>query len=178
MNDLKLLHELYLKSDYALNSAEAARHAVNHPAGLWYHAIGLLNALYSIKEEMINRTKNAGDTILSEAIHAWYSTNREKLDAFYINARNGASHQGDIKIESDLFWETDHVNDTAFPFSRVNITINKANITQWQSGAFIDHCVQALSFMRDGIIAIDADYRERGGKQHALPPEIIEEDLF
>lgn len=178
MAGLNLLHELFLKANYALGSADAARRFVNSPGALWYHAIGLFNAFYSLNEEMVKRTKNASDVDLSATIDAWRTANKEKIDIFFGKARQVATHRGGIQTEAFQHWEIDHANDTQHPYMRAHVTVDETDIKQMEGIEFIELCVQAMTFMRVGVVSIDADYRARGGERHALPPDLSEEDLF
>lgn len=173
-----LLHELFLKAEYALGSAEAARGLVNSPGGLWYHAIGLFNAFYSLNEEMVKRTKNSGDTNLSAAIDAWRAENKEKIDSIFGSARQIATHRGGIQTEAFQHWEIDLANDTEHPYMRAHVTVDDTDIQQMEGGEFIDLCLQAMTFMRDGVLEIDAGYHACGGGQHGLPRDPSDEDFF
>lgn len=173
-----LLQELFLKSGYCLCSAESARGLINSPGGLWYHAIGLFNAFYSLNEEMVKRTKNSADADLNAAIDAWRKNNKEKIDSFFGNARQIATHRGGIYTEAFQHWEIDHANDTEHPYMRSWVTVDNTDIKQMEGCEFIELCLRAMTFMREGILEIDADYRARGGRQHALPADLSDEDLF
>lgn len=173
-----LLHELFLKAGYCLGSAESARGFINSPGGLWYHAIGLFNAFYSLNEEMMKRTKNSADANLTAAIDAWRANNKEKIDSFFGRARQIATHRGGIYTEAFQHWEIDHANDTEHPYIRSYVTVDDTDINQMEGSEFIELCLRAMTFMREGIVKIDADYRARGGGQHALPPDLSDEDLF
>jgi len=173
-----LLHELFLKVGYCLSSVETARDLIDSPGGLWYHAIGLLNAFYSLNEEMLKRTKNSTDTNLNAAIDAWRANNKEMIQSFFGRAREIATHRGSISTEAFQHWEIDRANDTERPYMRSFVTVDETDINQMEGREFIELCLQAMTFMREGIVEIDADYRARGGGQHALPPDLSDEDLF
>ena len=173
-----LLQELFLKPGYCLGSAESARGFINSPGGLWYHAIGLFNAFYSLNEEMVKRTQNSTDTNLNAAIVVWRANNKEKIDSFFGKARQIATHRGGIYTEEFQHWEIDHANDTEHPYMLSYVTVVDTDIKRMEGSDFIDLCLRAMTFMREGILEIDADYRARGGGQHALPPVFSDEDLF
>ncbi|MEP1586325.1 MULTISPECIES: hypothetical protein [Rhodobacterales] len=173
-----LLHELFLKASYGLRSAETARGLFNSPGGLWYHAIGLFNAFYSLNEEMLKRTKNSGDAKLTAAIDAWRANNSDKINSFFGRARQIATHRGGIHTDAFQHWETDHANDTEHPYMRAYVTVDDTDIKQMEGSEFIELCLRAMTFMREGIVEIDADYRARGGEQHAIQPDISDEELF
>ena len=136
-----LLHEFFLKASYALGSAKEARRFVNSPGGLWYHAIGFFNAIYSLNDEMVKRTKNSGDANLSAAIDAWRAANNEKIDSTFGRARQIATHRGGIQTEAFQHWEIDHANDTERPYMRAYVTVDDTDIRQMEGGEFIELCL-------------------------------------
>lgn len=163
------LVEVMAKVDYAASVAKYNKQDVNHPGGLWYHAIGLFNAYYAINEELKNRTQNDPDTALSDSVRLWRSNNGPKIGSFFKNARNNTVHQGDVQVEYFTEWEDDYINDTSYPIIKAHITIQGTNINQMKGEEFLNLCEMALDFMRNGILEIDADYKKRGGTVHALP---------
>ncbi|SMC47597.1 hypothetical protein SAMN06295998_101568 [Primorskyibacter flagellatus] len=167
-----------MKVGYCLGSAESALGFINSPGGLWYHAIGLFNAFYSLNEEMVRRTQNSADANLNAAIVAWRANNKEKIDSFFGKARQIATHRGGIYTEEFQHWEIDHANDTEHPYMRSYVTVDDTDIKRMEGSDFIELCLRAMTFMREGIVEIDVDYRARGGGQHALPPDLRDEDLF
>lgn len=173
------LSAIYEKAEYAVGMAKQAQDHVKHPGGLWYHAVGMLNAYYALREELSKRTKNTNDQNLRAAINAWLQNNQAAADAFFGNARNVATHQGDIDVEYFTEWEDDPLNDTSHPIRGAKVSI-KGNVIKAMPGdEFLARCTTAMTFMRDGIIDIDRDYKSRGGAEHGLPePEDLSELLF
>lgn len=163
------LVEVMAKVDYAASIAKYDRQAVNHPGGLWYHAIGLFNAFYAINEELRNRTQNDPDVALCESVKLWRKNNKLKIKSFFEKARNNTVHQGDIQVEYYTEWEDDYVNDTSHPIMKAHITIHGTNIKKMTGEEFLNLCQSAFEFMRNGIREIDSDYKMRGGTVHALP---------
>lgn len=172
------LVEVLAKAEYAVGMTEQAKDSVHHPGGLWYHAIGMFNAFYSINEELKIRLKNGGDKDLKEAVEDWWKANDATVKGFFGNARNVATHQGEIVCEYFTWWEVDDWNDTRNPFRSAMVTVKDSSIKDMPAVEFLDLCNRALTFMRNGILAIDADYKARGGTKHALPePEDLSEML-
>jgi len=171
------LAEVFAKAEYAVGAVDAARREVHHPGPLWYHAIGLFNAFYAINEELKTRTQNGNDGNLTAAVIAWRKANAAAIEAFFGNARNIATHQGAIAVEPILEWELDIANDTQHPVAKAIVTVKGSTISEMPAADFLDVCARALTFMRDGILAIDKDYKSRGGKDHALPDR-RDKDLF
>ena len=58
------------------------------------------------------------------------------------------------------------------------VTVDETDIKRMEGSDFIELCLRAMTFMREGIVEIDVDYRARGGGLHALPPDLSDEDLF
>jgi|SRR5215217_3501256 len=172
------LAEIHAKAEYAVNAVIAARKQVNHPGPLWYHAIGLFNAFYAINEELGKRTQNGPDTNLVDAVKAWRSANTSAIGNFFGAARNTATHQGEIITEPYVEWEWDIPNDTEHPLSKAHVTVKSSKITEMPGDEFLDLCEAALTFMRDGIVTIDQDYKARGGGDHELPTKSRFEDIF
>ena len=80
------------------------------------------------------------------------------------------SHQGEIEVEYINQWEIDHWNDTERPFRSARVSIKGSqSIQDMPAAEFLALCKPAMEFIRDGIIAIDKDYKSRGGQKHALP---------
>lgn len=171
MTRVNKLAEIYAKAEYAVGAVSSARKEANHPGSLWYHAIGLFNAFYAINEELQKRTKNSGDLRLAAAINAWWDANGSTVKAFFGSARNTATHQGEIITESFLEWEWDIPGDTKHPVTRASVTVKNSSIDRMPGLEFLDLCERALTFMQDGILSIDADYKLRGGTDHALSEE-------
>ncbi|WP_155773330.1 hypothetical protein [Rhizobium leguminosarum] len=163
------LVEIYAKANYAVSAVGAARREAHHPGPLWYHAIGLFNAFYAINEELRKRTKNGNDVHLTAAVDAWWQSNRDVVSAFFGDARNTATHQGEIVTEAFVEWELDVANDTEHPIAKASVTVKNSTIKKMPGVEFLDLCERALTFMRDGVLAINADYKARGGIDHALP---------
>lgn len=163
------LAEVLAKAEYAVGMTKQATDAVHHPGGLWYHAIGMFNAFYSINEELKIRLKNADDLELKVAVESWWATNDVSVKGFFGNARNVATHQGDIECEYFTWWEIDHWNDTEHPFRSAKVSVRGSTIQNMPAMDFLDLCSKALTFMRDGILAINDDYKKRGGTKNALP---------
>jgi hypothetical protein len=169
MPKVNKLVEVLAKAEYAVGMTEQARDSVHHPGGLWYHAIGMFNAFYSINEELKIRLKNGGDTDLKNAVEDWWKANEATVKGFFGNARNVATHQGEIVCEYFTWWEADDWNDTRHPFRSAMVTVKDSSIENMPAVDFLDLCSKALTFMRDGILTINADYKSRGGTKHALP---------
>lgn len=170
------LVELLDKADYAVGMSARIRDQIDHPQGLWYHAIGMFNAFYAINEEMKTRTQNGSDVHLTAAVRQWRTENEEQIKSFFGSARNTATHQGEITVQSYTEWETDDVNDTSHPVKKANVTVKGSKVDRMSGDDFVNLCEGALKFMRDGIIAINEDYKARGGTEHALPkPEDLSE---
>jgi hypothetical protein len=163
------LVSVYAKADFAVGMANQARDHVRHPGGLWYHAVGMMNAFFAITEELKTRTMNVPDQQLKEAVQVWRDANRSKVASFFGPARNTATHQGDIHVEPFTDWEEDAANDTSHPIKRTRVSVNGSAIKDMPEDEFLDRCKQALTFLRDGVHAIDKDYKARGGTMHALP---------
>ncbi|MDP9573890.1 UNVERIFIED_ORG: hypothetical protein J2W66_004393 [Agrobacterium larrymoorei] len=175
---LNKLSEIHAKADYAVNAVLAARKQVNHPGPLWYHAIGLFNAFYAINEELAKRTQNVPDTKLAGAVKDWRAANRAAISSFFGTARNTATHHGEIVTEPYVEWEWDISNDTEHPRSKAHVTVKNSKINEMPGDDFLDLCKEALTFMRDGIVAINQDYKSRGGGVYELPTKSRFDDLF
>lgn len=171
------LNQLHIKAEFAVGAVNAARKQVNHPGPLWYHAIGLFNAFYAINEELKNRTKNAGDDDLRLSVEHWWEENKATVDGFFGSARNTATHQGDIYVEPVLEWEWDIPNDTQHPIAKASVTVGSSKIQGMPGANFLDLCQEALTFMLNGVLTIDADYRSRGGTKNAIVDDRYK-DLF
>lgn len=168
------LVEVLAKAEYAVGMSNQAKNSVHHPGGLWYHAIGMFNAFYSINEEIKIRLKNGGDLELKGAVEDWWKANEVTVKGFFGSARSVATHQGAIQCEYFTWWEIDHWNNTEHPFRSAKVTVDNSSIQEMPAVDFLALCSKALTFMRDGIISINADYKARGGTKHALPePEDI-----
>lgn len=172
------LSEIHAKAEYAVNAVVAARKQVNHPGPLWYHAIGLFNAFYAINDELAKRTQNGPDKNLFDAVKAWRDANTVAINDFFGAARNTATHQGEIVTEPYVEWEWDIPNDTEHPLSKAYVTVKNSKITAIPGGDFLNLCERALTFMRDGIISIDQDYKAKGGGAHELPAKGRFDDIF
>ena len=79
---------IHSKAVYAVGMATQAQNHVQHPGGLWYHAVGMLNAYYALREELSKRTKNTTDQHLRAAVDAWLNTNQVAADSFFGKARS------------------------------------------------------------------------------------------
>lgn len=173
------LVEVFAKAEYAREMIVQARDSIHHPGGLWYHAIGLFNAYYAIIEELLNRTKNGNDVALTQAVDAWWTANKAKANSFFQRERNIATHQGEIEVDYFTEWEIDHLNDTSDPVRSAKVSIKGSNAIVGLSGLeFLDLCRPAIQFLYDGILAIDADYKARGGTTNALPKPEDLSDIF
>lgn len=172
------LVEVLSKAEYAVEMAEQAKDSIHHPGGLWYHAIGMFNAYYAITQELLNRTKNGKDAELRAAVDEWWNANRDAANAFFYSERNVATHSGEVDVEYFTEWELDDWNDTRHPIRSAHVSVKGSKIQKMPAAEFLELSRQALTFMRDGILAINEDYKKRGGKTHALPePEDITEML-
>lgn len=171
MAKINKLLEIYSKAEYALAATNRARKEISHPGSLWYHAIGMFNAFYAINEELKIRTKNGNDKALTAAVDAWLQTNADTIKAFFGNARNVATHQGEITVEPCVEWEWDIANDTEHPIARATFTVKGSSINRMPAIGFIDQCEDAITFMREGILSIDREYKSQGGVEHALPDD-------
>ncbi|RWH83969.1 MAG: hypothetical protein EOQ87_31615 [Mesorhizobium sp.] len=168
------LVEVLAKAEYAVEMADQAKDSIHHPGGLWYHAIGMFNAYYAITQELLNRTKNGNDAELRAAVDAWWNANRATANAFFHHERNVATHSGEIDVEYFTEWELDDWHDTDRPVRSAQVSVKGSRIQEMPATEFLELSRKALTFVRDGILAIDADYKARGGKTHALPaPEDI-----
>lgn len=173
------LVEVFAKAEYARDMVTQAQDSIHHPGGLWYHAIGLFNAYYAIIEELLNRTKNGNDVALTQAVDAWWVANKPKANSFFQRERNIATHQGEIEVEYFTEWEPDHVNDTSHPIRSAKVSIKGSTSVQDLSGLeFLNLCRPAMEFLYDGILAIDVDYKARGGTLNALPEPDDLSDIF
>lgn len=173
------LVEVFAKAEYARDMVVQAQDSIHHPGGLWYHAIGLFNAYYAIVEELLNRTKNGNDVALTQAVDAWWTANRVKVGSFFQRERNVATHQGEIEVEYFTEWEIDHANDTSQPVRSARVSIKgSASITDMSGVEFLALCKPAIEFLYAGIIAIDADYKTRGGGGNGLPEPEDLTDFF
>ncbi|CAH1653420.1 conserved hypothetical protein [Hyphomicrobiales bacterium] len=165
---VRRLEVLHSKVVYAVGMATQARDHVQHPGGLWYHAVGMLNAYYALREELTKRTKNTNDQHLRAAIDAWLQAKQADADAFFGNARNIATHQGDIQVEYFTEWEVDTWNDTSRPVRSAKVSVKGGLIDAMPGDEFLSLCTRAMTFLRDGIEEIDRDYKSRGGTEHGL----------
>ncbi|MET2829797.1 hypothetical protein [Mesorhizobium shangrilense] len=164
------LVEIFAKANYAVEMVEQAQDSAHHPGGLWYHAIAMFNGYYAIIEELLNRTKNGSDSDLSAAVDSWWDANRQKANSYFQRERNVVTHQGEIEVEYINQWEIDHWNDTERPFRSARVSIKSSlSIQDMPATEFLALCKPAMEFIRGGIIAIDKDYKSRGGQKHALP---------
>lgn len=174
------LQSVLIKANFALGMVKMYRDDVRHPGALWYHSIAMFNAFYALKEELNTTCKNGNDRILWKAVDDWQSQNKGALGSFFGNARYTATHQGAIQVESDIVWELNTWNDTEHPVMRSVVSVDRSTITKMTGEEFLLLCSDAITFIRDGIRAINADYVSKGGVAHALPIKngIKDEDLF
>lgn len=172
------LVEVLAKAEYAVEMAEQAKGSVHHPGGLWYHAIGMFNAFYSINEELKIRLKNGDDMELKASVEDWWKENEKTVRAFFGDARNVATHRGEIDCQYYTKWEADHWNDTEHPFRSAMVSVKRSKIQNMPALEFLELCFKALVFMRDGILEINRDYKKRGGTKHALPLPLDPNDMF
>ena len=173
------LVEVFAKAEYARDMVIQAQDSIHHPGGLWYHAVGLFNAYYAIIEELLNRTKNGNDVALTQAVDTWWTANRVTAGSFFQRERNTVTHKGEIEVEYFTEWEIDHANDTSRPVRSAKVSIKGSKSIKGISGLeFLDLCRPAMQFLYDGIVAIDADYKARGGTTNALPKPEDLSDIF
>lgn len=172
------LLSIKIKTEYAISAVSAARDQANIKGAVWYHAIGLFNAFYALNKELKIHTQNSDDVHLTAAVKAWRNANKSSIEAFFGTARNTATHQGMISTEAYLEWHEDFLNDTEFPVRKANVTVDNSKINKMPAEEFLDLCQSALIFLRDGIAAIDEDYKSRGGGVHELPTEAPFTDFF
>ncbi|NBJ10735.1 hypothetical protein [Microvirga arsenatis] len=154
--------------EYALLMIKNSEDACRFEGGLWYHAIAVLNGFYAIREELKNSTANTPDRALSDAVKAWRNLNGSKLNSFFGRARDTATHQGAITTCNHTEWEVDIWHDTSFPEKYARITVKDSTIVNMRGDEFLALAHEAFSFLKAGIVEIEADYKAQGGANELL----------
>lgn len=101
-------------------------------ATLWVLYHGFLNAIYSIREQLMKLDEEP----CQEAIADWKKTNRrESMNNSLQEIRNLSTHQGIFLTAEYTDWEDDIVNDTEHPFKvrTVSITGKRLNRYRWRN---------------------------------------------
>lgn len=162
------LQSIHEKAGMAIGATKFYRQFIRHPGALWYHAIALFNAFYSLTEELKMAQNTKDDPILVQEVQTWRTTNAATLQSFFGTARNTATHQGAVFVEGHQEWEEDIANDTRHPIQRANITVSSSDINDMAEDEFFDLCRKAIEFVQQGVVDIDAAYGAAGGTKHRL----------
>lgn len=171
-----MLTSVHGKVQFALSMIGSARESAITPEGLWYHAVGMLNAFYAVREELFKTVPNGCDKGLKGIIETWRKENREKLDGFFGRARDIATHQGAVKVSRGVDWILLDYLDTVEPKQFSRITIKGTPITSMRGDAFLDVCEDAFRFLNHGLSAINTEYLATGGFR--ILPRTSAEETF
>ena len=161
------LLEIYNKTEFALSMAKNLKEEEAYYHSFWYHAIGILNAFYALREELTKKTKNVKDNILTNSINCWLDKNSNKLNSFFGNARNKATHHGKVSISWRQEREEDRTFDRGVLIDHYFITIHDSNIKNMPYEKFMDSGIQAFEHFKQGIIDIYTDYIDNNGTNQA-----------
>lgn len=153
-----------MKAEHSLLLVELVAQQTQSEATIWYNIQGLLNAYYSITEEIIRKIGNTKDKALKEAVNEWMKK-RKKSDNLFGDARNKVTHRGLITIEREIFFILDEVNDTEYPSIKYTITIEESDdrFHKFNMDEFILICRKEFDSLYKSITELEDDFIRRGG---------------
>ena len=169
------------KVDFALTMCVRAKGDCNTRGGLWYHAIGLMNAFYAINEELIKVLANNKDAVLSPVVRDWYVANKDEMSAKLGHARNLSTHRAKLDTTDHLEWQVDTWHDTEHPVIVAKVTVKATDIQALTGPEFLAKVQDAFDFLKLGIDDMEREYRARGGTEklrHTEGPQADFSQLF